>query len=473
MGETVPMPPPVHTPLDGADALCLLGVRELQALYARRELSPVAVAQAALKRAHEIQPRFNAFALIDDESALRAARASEQRWAAGQPLSPIDGVPTTLKEIVQIAGWPVRYGSHAVSDTPCTVDAPSVQRLRAAGAVFLGITTTPEFGWKALTDSPLRGITRNPWRPSATPGGSSGGAAVAAACGAGVLHLGTDGGGSIRIPSAFTGIAGLKPSYGRVAASPPSAFGTVAHIGPMARRASDLAAMLDAMSGRDLRDWTQGPQPASGILLREAVFAGARIGYWTRPPVGHVDAGVATCVDEAVRRLADAGATIEPVELPGDHDLLALFHRHWFSGAANRIRSFDAATRAACDPGLIEIATAGSALDAPQLVDAQVRRAEFGAAMDALLERFDFLVSPSVGITAFEAGREWPAASDARRWTEWAGFSFPINLSQQPACSVPCGFDAGGLPVGLQIVGGRQADAAVLSAAAAFEQLCR
>lgn len=462
---------PDNSPLAGADALCLLGASELSALYARRRLSPVEVAQAALARAQEVQRRFNAFTLIDEAGALRAARESEQRWRRGQAASPIDGVPTTLKEIVQIAGLPVRYGSHAVDAEPCGGDAPAVQRLRQAGAVFLGITTTPEFGWKALTDSPLRGATLNPWRTSATPGGSSGGAAVAAACGAGVLHLGTDGGGSIRIPAAFTGIAGIKPSYGRVAASPPSAFGTVAHIGPMARRVDDVAAMLSAMAGRDLRDWTQPPLPAFDPALREGVLAGARIGYWAKPPVGHVDPEVAACVDAAVMRLAKAGAFVEPVELPGTDDLLEIFHAHWFSGAANRIRQFDDATRARCDPGLIEICSAGAALSAPQLVDAQVRRAAFGAAMDELLQRFSFLVSPAVAITAFESGREWPAGSSARRWTEWAGFSFPINLSQQPACVVPCGFSAGGLPIGLQIVGARQADTDVLSAAREFESL--
>ncbi|MDE2453056.1 MAG: amidase [Burkholderiales bacterium] len=471
MSQPDPTHGPSPNPLDGADSLCVLGVRELNALFARRQLSPVEVAQAALARARHIDAHFNAFALIDEEGALRAARESERRWLRGLPLSAVDGVPTTLKEIVQIAGLPVRYGSHAVGAAPCAADAPSVQRLRGAGAVFLGITTTPEFGWKALTDSPLRGITRNPWNPALTPGGSSGGAAVAAACGAGVLHLGTDGGGSIRIPASFTGIAGLKPSYGKVAASPPSAFGTVAHIGPMARRADDLAAMLDAMAGRDLRDWTQGPQPGPAAALREAVLRGARIGFWTQPPVGRVDPEVAACVQAAVRRIVEAGAFVEMVELPGGDDLLEIFHRHWFSGAANRLASLDAAARATCDPGLLDIAAAGAAFSAPQLVEAQVRRAEFGAAMDALLERFDFLVSPAVAITAFEAGRECPRASDAGRWTEWAGFSFPVNLSQQPACSVPCGFDAAGLPIGLQIVGARGADGNVLAAAREFEKL--
>jgi aspartyl-tRNA(Asn)/glutamyl-tRNA(Gln) amidotransferase subunit A len=205
-----------------------------------------------------LQERFNAFSLIDADAALAIAKESTARWRSGAPLSGIDGVPTTIKDIVWVKDRAVRYGSRTTSTTPCTQDAPSVKRLRAGGAVLIGLTTTPEFGWKAITDSPLTGVTRNPWNPKMTPGGSSGGAVVAAATGAGVLHIGTDGGGSIRIPSSLTGMVGLKPTFGRVAAYPPSAFGTVAHIGPIGRSAEDAAAMLGVIAGRDIEDWNQG-----------------------------------------------------------------------------------------------------------------------------------------------------------------------------------------------------------------------
>jgi len=448
-----------------------MGAAALSAAYRSRSLSPVEVATAAVDRAEAVNDDLNAFTFIDRSGAIAAAAASERRWRDGDPLSDVDGVPTTLKDIVWVNGWSVRYGSTTTPATPGRDDAPSVARLRAAGAVFVAQTTTPEFGWKAITDSTLFGITRNPWNRKKTPGGSSGGAAVAAAVGAGVFHLGTDGGGSIRIPASFTGIVGHKPTFGRVAAFPASPFGTVAHIGPMARSAADAAAMLMAMSGRDIRDWAQGPGVLSPLEGEVAIgLAGKRIGYWSQPPAGAVDAEVAALVDAAVARLVAAGAIVEPVSLPGGA-LLDLFHHHWFSGAAARLSAVPEAERESVDPGLVEAARAGAAYTSTQLVQAQIRRGEFGAAMDRMLAEFDFLVSPATALPAFDAGLEVPEGRGLGRWTEWAGFSFPINLSQQPACVVPCGLTADGLPVGFQIVGGRGEDARVLSAATSLETI--
>lgn len=457
-----------RNPIEGAGELCLLDAAALAKAYRARSLSPVDVAKATLERAASINAELNAFTFVDTKGALAAAEASERRWAAGEPLSDVDGVPTTIKDIVWVGGWSVRYGSTTTSDQPFTEDAPAVALMRRAGLVFIGQTTTPEFGWKAITDSALCGATRNPWDPSKTPGGSSGGAAVAAAVGAGVFHLGTDGGGSIRIPASFTGIVGLKPTFGRVPAYPPSSFGTVAHLGPMTRSAADAAAMLKAMSGRDLRDWYQGAGVLDALDDDSVVLAGKRIGYWSKPPVGRVDTEVAATVDAVVAKIRAAGAVVETIDLPGD-DLLQLFHHHWFSGAAMRLSLVPEGERAGIDPGFLEIAAEGAAYGSTALIAAQGKRAEFGVAMDRLLADYDFLVSPGTAIPAFEAGIEVPAGSDYRRWTEWAGFSFPINLSQQPAAVIPAGLTAAGLPVGLQIVGARGRDASVLSAAASLE----
>jgi aspartyl-tRNA(Asn)/glutamyl-tRNA(Gln) amidotransferase subunit A len=462
---------PIENPLVGAGELCLLSAEELRNAYRKGSVSPVEVATAAMDRAEDVNPRLNAFAFIDRKGALDAARASQARWRADEPLSPIDGVPTTLKDIVWVENWSVRYGSTTAADTPCHADAPSVAFLRKAGAVFTAQTTTPEFGWKAITDGRLCGITRNPWNAGKTPGGSSGGAAVAAAVGAGVFHLGTDGGGSIRVPASFTGITGLKPTFGRVAAHPASAFGTVAHIGPMTRGAKDAAAMLAAMSGRDLRDWAQGAGRLAELTDgRPLDPKGLKIGYWSTPASGNVDPEVAAAVDAAVAKLATAGAIVEAVELPMG-DLLDLFHKHWFSGAALRLSTIPADERGAIDPGFLEIAAEGARFSSTELVGAQVRRADFGAAMDQLLAQYDFLVSPGTAIPAFDAGLEVPAGSAYGRWTEWAGFSYPINLSQQPACVIPCGLTAAGLPIGFQIIGARGEDASVLSLAASLEEV--
>lgn len=459
-----------NSPVSGNGELCRIGAADLAEAYRRRDLSPVEVAAAAMDRAEEINPQLNAFTLIDREGALAAATASERRWRDGEPLSPADGIPTTLKDIVWVDGWSVRYGSSTTSNQKFDQDAPSVARLRRAGAVFIGQTTTPEFGWKAVTDSRLFGVTRNPWNPEKTPGGSSGGAAVAAATGAGVFHLGTDGGGSIRIPASFCGIVGLKPTFGRVPAYPASPFGTVAHLGPMARTVADTAAMLKAMSGRDVQDWAQGPGKLPPLGSQDIDLRGLRIGYWAEPPVGLLDASVKSVVDARVAVLKSAGAGVETVNLPGE-DLPDLFRHHWFSGAAARLAQIPQDVHDVIDPGLVDVAEQGARLDARSLVAAQLRRAEFGAAMDKLLESFDFLVSPGTAIPAFDAGVEFPAGSGFRRWTDWAGFSFPINLSQQPACVIPCGMTADGLPIGFQIVGARGADARVLSAAQRLEAL--
>ena len=455
-------------PISDASDLCRLGVAELGAAYAARTLSPVEVAKACLARAEEVQEKHNAFSLIDHEAALGQARAAEARWRSGSPASAIDGVPTTIKDLVWAEGWDIGYGSVAAAPVRPAHDAPAVARLRAAGAVLLGLTTTPEFGWKAVTDSPRTGVTTNPWNAALTPGGSSGGAAVAAATGAGVLHLGTDGGGSIRIPASFSGIFGLKPTFGRVPASPPSPFGSVAHVGPMAREPNDALAMLEAMAGRHASDWMQPPTALPSLACPKPDLANAAIGYWHRPPFGTADPEVAARIEAVVNRVGAHGARIERITLPDHEDLFEIFRTHWYAGAAARVAVLPQESLDRIDPGLRTVADEGRVISAVDYVLATQRRVAFGVAMDALLERYSFLISPATAVAAFAAGEEVPPGSHLKRWTEWAGFSYPINLSQQPACSLPCGWTDDGRPIGLQLVGPRGADAHVLAAARAI-----
>ena len=296
----------VRDPLADAPELCRLGVAALTARYADGSLSPVEVAEATLARAEVVQERHNAFTEIDHEGALVQAREAEARWRRHMPASAIDGVPTTLKDIVWVAGKAIHYGSNS-PPVMAAHDAPAVARLRAAGAVFIGLTTTPEFGWKALTDSPFSGVTTNPWNAALTPGGSSGGAAVAAATGAGVLHLGTDGGGSIRIPSSFTGIFGIKPSYGRVPAYPPSPFGTVSHIGPMTRTCRGCG----GHAGSDERLRPAGLDPAAGPAARPRAggvrLRGCQARLLVRAAQGHDRSGRARCRGCRGREAAGSG----------------------------------------------------------------------------------------------------------------------------------------------------------------------
>src|SRR5207248_3928592 len=235
--------------------LAYLSAVTLLDLYRRRELSPVEATRLILDRLDVLQPKINAFCGMDRDGALAAARAAEGRWLRGEAAGRLDGVPVTIKDLILMRGIPTRRGSRLVEpDRDWSEDAPATARLREAGAVILGKTTTPEFGWKALGDSPLTGITRNPWDLSRTPGGSSAGAAAACAAGIGPLHLGSDGAGSIRIPCAFTGLFGLKPSFGRVPAYPLSPFGTLAHLGPMTRTLGDAALLLNGISQPHARD---------------------------------------------------------------------------------------------------------------------------------------------------------------------------------------------------------------------------
>lgn len=451
----------------------LLSATELVALYRAKKLSPVEATEAALGRIRKHGGSFNAFCLVDEKSALAAARASEARWQKGAPQGAVDGVPTTVKDLILTKGWPTLRGSRAIDKHQAwDEDAPVVARLREAGAVLLGKTTTPEFGWKGVTDNLLTGITRNPWNPERTPGGSSGGAAVAAAAGMGALHLGTDGGGSIRIPASFTGIYGLKQNYGRVPAHPLSPFGTVAHIGPMTRTVADAALMLNVIAQPDLRDWYALPPDGRNYLdgLEDGV-RGLRIAW--SPSLGgfKVEPDVAAATAAAAKLFADElGAHLEEAspDLAGAGDV---FLKHWFPGAANALRVFTPEQRKLMDPGLIAIAEQGEAFTLMEYLAAVKQREAMGVAMNRFHTKYDLLLTPMMPLVAFEAGEPVPRQSDGTVWLDWSPFSYPFNLTQQPAASVPCGFSKDGLPIGLQIVGPRFADALVLRASRAFERL--
>ncbi|UUU28025.1 amidase [Streptomyces sp. DSM 40750] len=438
--------------------------------YRKAEFSPVDVARAALERAERVQPDVNAFVRIDTETALAQARESEGRWRRGEPAGAVDGVPVTVKDILLMRGGPTLKGSKTISARGSwDEDAPSVARLREQGAVFLGKTTTPEFGWKGVTDSPLSGVTRNPYDLSRTAGGSSGGAAAAVALGAGPLALGTDGGGSVRIPAAFCGVFGLKPTYGRVPLYPASAFGTLAHVGPLTRDAADAALLLDVIGGPDARDWSAlAPAPGSFVDALSGGVRGLRVAY--SASLGGqvaVQPGVALAVRRAVEGLAGLGAYVTEAD-PDFSEPVEAFHTLWFSGAARVTQRLGPHQREVLDPGLREIRAIGARLSALDYLAAVDVRMDLGRRMGAFHERYDVLVTPTLPVTAFEAGVEVPRGSGHRRWTGWTPFTYPFNLTQQPAASVPVGLDGDGLPVGLQVVAARHRDDLVLRVAHAL-----
>ena len=440
---------------------------DLAARYRDGSLSPVEATQACLDRIGELDGAVNAFVLVDADGALAAAAAAQERFAGGAPLGRLDGVPVAIKDLLLTQGWPTRRGSRTIdANQPWPEDAPSVGRLRDGGAILIGKTTTPELGWKGVTDSPLTGITRNPWGLDRTPGGSSGGSSAAVAAGMVPLALGTDGGGSIRIPAAFSGIVGHKPTYGRVALHPPSPYGTLAHIGPMARTSTDAAALLDVISGVDGRDPTSFPSPRIGPL-EPADLHGRRVGVCLAQSVCPTDPDVAAAFDASVDWFADQGAIVEPIDLPLD-GLLEVFETLWFAGAAAALAA-NPADRALMDPGLVEIEQIGRAVDAVGYLAAQQARTQFAARVAARFETIDVLLTPTVPIVAFAGGVEVPTGWPHTRWTTWTPWTWAFNLTQQPAVSVPCGVSGGGLPIGLQVVAARHDDARALAWAAAFE----
>jgi len=446
----------------------MTGAAELVAAFRARERSPVEEAEAALERIAALDERVNAFCLVDADAALADARASEARWGRGDPAGPLDGVPVGVKDLLLTRGWPTLRGSRVVDPAgPWDEDAPVVASLRRSGAVLPGKTTTPELGWKGVTDSPLTGVTRNPWDLRRTAGGSSGGSSAALAAGMVPLALGTDGGGSIRIPCAFCGLPGLKPTFGRVPAWPASPFGPVSHVGPMARTVADLALLLDVIAQPDARDWQQLP-PAAGSFAAglEDGVAGLRIAF--SPELGHaaVDPEIAGLVARAASRFAELGAHVEAAD-PGFSDPRETFDVLWTTGAARAVAALPGGEPT--DPGLAEIAAQGRAHSGVEYLAACGERDALAIGMSRFHAQWDLLLTPAMPIAAFAAGHEVPEGSHDPRWPDWTPFTYPFNLTQQPAATVPCGFTADGLPAGLQIVGPRHADALVLRAAQAYE----
>jgi aspartyl-tRNA(Asn)/glutamyl-tRNA(Gln) amidotransferase subunit A len=454
-----------------ADDIAFLPASRLIELYRGRQLSPVEATRATLERLERCEGALNAFVLYDPDSALASARASEERWRKGEPQGLLDGMPVAIKDTLLTRGWPRLLGSRTVDpEQPWLEDSPATARLRATGAVLFGKTTTPEFGWKAVTDSPLTGVTRNPWDLARTPGGSSGGSAAALAAGICPLAIGTDAGGSIRIPAAFSGVFGLKPSFGRVAVHPPSAFGDVSHVGPMARHAADAALMLDAIKGPDPRDWHSLPD--DGISYRERVAEGSLKGkrIALSPTLGYAAPipAVRALVGRAATVFAGLGAAVEEAD-PFRGSPKPVFETLALARMASMLRTVPAEKRALMDPGLVAMCRHGDAVTLAAYVEAEAGRLVLGAALRQFFERYDLLLSPAMPIPAAYAEPRDDGLPNPMNFPDWMPYTYPFNLTWNPSASVPCGL-ADGLPVGLMVTGPLWDDLGVLQACHAYEQ---
>ena len=448
---------------------------ELAAAIRAKQISPVEVAEAILARIEALNPRLNAFCLVTRDIALRDAREAEIAVVKGEPIGALHGVPLSLKDVIYTRGLRTTGGSRLFGDAVPEEDAIAAGRLRAAGAVLLGKTNTSEFGHKAVTDNPLFGVTRNPWNLEMTPGGSSGGAAAAVASGLGPIALGTDGGGSLRIPAAFCGVYGFKPSWGRVPQHP--SFPGWEHLGvtgPITRTVRDAGLALDVIAGADDRDRHSLPREAgSYVSACDDEIKGLHVA-WT-PDLGYatVDPAVRTLCENAAAEFESLGCHVEVVN-PGWEDceeifrtiVAAQFYAHWSDQLP--------AQEGELDPTLVKFIRSGGAISTRDYVLAMERARAYWHEAQTFLARFDLLLTPTTAVAPFPVGRSGPReiAGQAVSVLGWMPFTFPFNLTGQPAASVPAGVTDDGLPVGLQIIGRRNADRTVLAASAAYEAAC-
>jgi len=452
--------------------LCFTPATALASMIRDKRVSPVEIMHATLERAQTLNPRLNAICTPTYDAALDAARQAEVAVMRGDRLGLLHGVPTSIKDLAFTRGVRSMSGSNLYRDRVPDFDHVHVQRLRTAGAISIGKTTVPELGWKGNGDSPVTGITHNPWKHGMNAGGSSAGAAVCAAAGIGPIHQGSDGAGSVRMPAAFCGVFGLKPSFGRVPYHPVPNNGLISHVGPIARTVADAALMLQAMAGPDDRDMSslEAAPEDYGARLDEGID-GLKVAF--SPDLGYlkVDAEVAEPVRRAALSFTELGCQVEEVN-PGWGDPIEMEHCHFASNYAGMLGHLLERWSDRLDPGLVALTHHGMSYSAADYCRAQGERLAYYDRVYAFFQRYDLLLTPSLSVAAFPADRLIPAHWEQHPWDwlRWAGFSYPFNMTWLPAATCPCGFTPAGLPVGLQIVAGRFRDLRVLQAARAFEQ---
>lgn len=453
--------------------LCWLPATELTALIRKKKVSPVEVVDAVLGRIEKLNPTLNAYVTLTADQARKDARTAERALGKrSATLGALHGIPFSVKDLVITKGVRTTFGTPLYRDNVPTEDAPMVERLKSAGGIMLGKTNTPTYGWIGATHNLLFGVTRNPWNLDRTPGGSSGGASAAVAAGLGPLAVGTDGGGSIRIPASFTGIFGFKASYGRIPTYPASGAWSLSHVGPMTRTVADAALMMQVCAGPDERD--PSSLPAEKIAYTKSVkgsVKGWRVAYAD-------DLGFAEAVDpevretcaRAVQAFRQLGCRVERVTpaWPSPKDC---WEQIFCGGIATRMAGY-LDQREQIDPGLYAIIEATLRNPPTRYVQAWLDRLAWWQHPRAFFEKYDLLLTPTTACPPFAVGLDNPTevAGKPVGPYAWIPFTFPFNLTGQPAASVPAGFTKDGLPIGLQIVGRRHADASVLTASAAFER---
>ena len=455
------------------DDLCFASATELAAWIRAKQVSPVEVVRAVLDRVERLDAGINAFATLTPDLALQMAEDAEKALLGGEATGVLHGVPVTIKDLFDLEGFPTERGSFSLTGHIADSDSPVTARLKGAGAVIVGKTTTSEFGWTGMSRSPRSGITHNPWKHGFNAGGSSAGAAAAAAMAIGPLHQGSDGAGSIRMPSHFCGVFGLKPTWGRIPHLPVRNSDQVSHAGPITRTVADAALFLDATAGVHPFDHTSltDSESAFSAGLDEDIGA-LKIAF--SPDLGHarVDGEVSDLVERAARGFESIGCRVERVEPSWGREGSEVARFFWTvheSPLAVHLDRFEDRM----DPGLVSCIRAGSGHSAEDYLAMRARKLAYIEQMHRFMADWDLLLTPSVSVAAFPVERLQPAhwPDHPWDWLAWSEFCYPFNMSGLPAASIPCGFTDDGLPVGLQIVGRRAADRQVHRAAATFERM--
>lgn len=455
-----------------AHDLDYMSAAEMRLRIARKDLSPVELTARALARAEETEPELNAFFVLQGDAAMADARAAEAAVMNGETLGDLHGIPISVKDLIAVGGAPFSFGSRTMAENVADADAPAVERARAAGGIVIGKTTTSEFGCKPVGDSPLTGVTRNPWNTGKTPGGSSAGAAASVAAGVTPFALGTDGGGSIRIPSAFTGLAGIKGSFARVPVWPTSATPTLAHVGPLARSVRDAALLFSAIAGYDARDPFSIAGPVPDVLgACEESVKGMRIAY--SPTLGYArpDDDVVAVVEAAVRKFGDAGAIVEQVDDVFEEDPADLWTAEFYAGVGIKLRDFLENKRDLLDPAVADILEPALDQEMQDYYTKVFTRYALRDRMTALFTKYDVLLSPVLPVSSLDVGKNIPDSHADRNLVSWVYYTYPFNLTGQPAGTVCAGLSPDGMPVGLQAVGRYLDEAAVVRAMAFVERM--
>jgi aspartyl-tRNA(Asn)/glutamyl-tRNA(Gln) amidotransferase subunit A len=443
---------------------------DLARAIATGEISAVDAVDASLARLAAVEPQINAFVALRADDARREAREADARRAAGAPLPPLHGVPISVKDLVAVGGMPLTFGSKSARDNIAPADAAAVERARRAGAIVIGKTTTSEYGCKAVGESPLTGLTRNPWNLAYTAGGSSAGAAASIAAGVTPIAIGTDGGGSIRIPAAMNGLVGVKAQFGRIPAYPIPATASLSHVCPIGRSVRDVALLFEAMAGYDARDPASVPQPVPDAMAAcERDPRTLRIAW--SPTFGYapVDAEVRAIAQQAVNAFAAMGCAVDEIHAPFGDDPAELWSAEFYAAIGTRLGPLLQHTPELLDPDVAQVVERALAMPAADYHRAALARYAFRDRVRLLFERCDLLLSPTLPVAGVEAGLAIPRGFEDRNIVTWVCYTYPFNLTGQPAASVPAGFTAAGLPVGLQIVARAYREEDLFTAAAALE----